>query len=430
MKLRRHGLLSTSAVLVLALSACGNERDDSPTAEPSAESSETASDEESDDEPSEDETASDGVEAAGPQPRLAVSYDGGVLVLDAEEGEVLLDQPAEGYVRLNPVGDERHVMVTAAGAFTALDLGAWTEEHGDHGHSYTADPVLTDFVVEAEEPGHVVGHDGRTTLFDDGTGTITAFDPQDLAELDEGEPELDTWTLPEAHHGVAAQDAHGNLLHTVGDEESRSGVTVVTAAGAELAASDECPGVHGEAYAGDVAVVGCEDGVLVVDGRTITKVASPDNYGRIGNQAGHATSPYVLGDYKTDADAELERPTRVTLVDTRDASLRIVDLPASYSFRSLGRTPSGDGLVLGTDGALHVVDAERGRATRAVPVVDAWREPTEWQEPRPKLEVVGETAYVTEPATQELHVVDLTTWKVTATHELPVVPDEVVAITG
>lgn len=415
---RRHRLLPTLALLVLALSSCGAEGEAEPS--PAAETEKEAT----------EETASDGVEVASSEARVAVSYDGGVLVLRAEDGAVLLDQPAEGYVRLNPAGDERHVMVTAGGAFTALDLGAWTDDHGDHGHSFTTDPALTDFGVAAEEPGHVVEHDGRTTLFDDGTGTITAFDPHDLTELDEGEPALDTWELPEAHHGVAAQDGHGNLLHTVGDEDSRSGIRLVTASGAELASSDACPGVHGEAYAGDVAVVGCEDGVLVVEGREITKVASPDSYGRIGNQAGHATSPYVLGDYKTDPDAELERPTRVTLVDTRDASLRVVDLPASYSFRSLGRTPDGDGLVLGTDGALHVVDAERGRATRAVPVVDAWREPTEWQQPRPTLEVAGDTAYVSEPATRELHVVDLTTWEVTATHRLPVVPDELVAIAG
>lgn len=407
--------LSTLPLAALLLTACGTEDDSSsPATAPSSAPS----------------ASSDAVETAGPEERVAVTYEGGVLVVRAEDGEVLLDQPVEGYPRLSPAGDERHVMVSAAGGFTALDLGAWTEEHGDHGHSFTVDPTLTDFVVAAEEPGHVVPHHGRTALFDDGTGTITAFDPHDLADLADGEPALDTWELPEAHHGVAMQDGHGNLTHTVGDEESRSGIRVTTAAGAELAASDECPGVHGEAFAGDVAVFGCEDGVLVVEGRDIRKVASPDAYGRIGNQAGHETSPYVLGDYKSDPDAELERPTRVSLIDTRDATLRLVDLPASYTFRSLGRTPDGDGLVLGTDGALHVVDAERGRVSASVPVVDAWEEPIEWQEARPALRVAGDTAYVTEPATSELHVVDLTTMRTTATHALPVVPDELVAVTG
>src|SRR3546814_16304356 len=62
-----------------------------------------------------------------------------------------------------------------------------------------------------------------------------------------------------------------------------------------------------------------------------------DSYGRIGNQAGSQASPVLLGDYKTDPDAELERPTRISLIDTRTAKIRLVDLPTSYSFRSLGR---------------------------------------------------------------------------------------------
>lgn len=363
-----------------------------------------------------------------PEPRLAVTYDGGVLVLRATDGEVLLDEPLDGFLRVNPAGDERHVFVSRPGGFTALDLGAWTSDHGDHGHSYADDPDLLDLTVPAEEPGHVVAHHGWTTLFDDGTGTMTSFETHDLDEPDELETE--TATTPDPHHGVAARTHDGGWLHTVGTAEERSGLTVETADGETLASTDECPGVHGEAFAGEVAVVGCEDGVLVVDGTEITKVAAPDAYGRIGNQAGHDESAYVLGDYKTDPDAELERPTRVSVIDTTDASLRLVDLPASYSFRSLGRTPDGDGLVLGTDGSLHVVDVRRGTVGASLPVVAPWREPLDWERPRPTLEVVGGTAYVTEPATREIHVVDLASMAVTDTLVLDVVPNEVVGVTG
>lgn len=404
----------TRTVVLLAASAlvlvgCGTESSDSD-ADPGASASAT--------------------EVKAPEPRLAATYDGGVLVLDATTGEVLLDEPVEGYARLNPAGDGRHVFVSATGGFTALDLGAWTDEHGDHGHSWTTDAQLTDFTVAAEEPGHVVPHHGRTTLFDDGTGTITALDPADLADLADGEPALDTWQTDEPHHGVAVQEGHGNLIVTAGDEESRSSVKVMTAAGAELAASDECPGVHGEAFAGEVAVFGCEDGVLVVDGTEISKVDAPDDYGRIGNQAGHDESPFVLGDYKVDPDAELERPTRVSVIDTRDASLRLVDLPSSYSFRSLGRTSDGDGLVLGTDGALHVVDMASAEVTDSLPVVETWEEPLDWHDPRPTLLVLGDTAYVTEPASDRLHVVDLTTLEVTDSHDLSETPDELSGTAG
>jgi len=219
-------------------------------------------------------------------------------------------------------------------------------------------------------------------------------------------------------------------VHTVGTTESRSGVRVLDADGRVVAATDDCPGVHGEAAAEEAVVLGCEDGAVVVDGRRIREVDAPDPYGRIGNQAGSEVSPVVLGDYKVDPDAELERPTRVSLIDTRSASLRLVDLGTNYSFRSLARTGDGDGVVLGTDGALHVVDVRRARVSDSIPVVVPWREQMDWTEARPNLEVLGETAFVTEPATSEVHVVDLRRGEVVATHVLPEVPDELVALPG
>lgn len=365
-----------------------------------------------------------------PEPRLAVTYDGGVLVLRAADGEVLADVPAEGFLRVSPAGDERHVFLTRPGSFTALDLGAWTADHGDHEHSYVDDPELTEFSVPADEPGHVVPHHGTTTLFDDATGTVTSFETHELASLSKREPELTESETAEPHHGVAVTLEDGGTIRTVGTVEERSGVEVVDASGTVVASTGECPGVHGETFAQEVAVFGCEDGVVLVDGTGITKVAAPDAYGRSGNLAGSDASPYVLGDYKTDPDAELERPTRVSVVDTRDASVRLVDLGTSYTFRSLGRTPAGDGLVLGTDGALHVLDLAAGSVGASVPVVEAWEEPVDWEQPRPALEVVGETAYVTDPATRTVHVVDLATLTVTATHALSVVPNEIAGVTG
>ncbi|SOR77458.1 hypothetical protein SCNRRL3882_0930 [Streptomyces chartreusis NRRL 3882] len=110
-----------------------------------------------------------------------------------------------------------------------------------------------------------------------------------------------------------------------------------------------------------------------------------------------ATSPILLGDYKTDPEAELERPTRISLIDTETAKLRLVDLGTSYSFRSLGRGPRGEALVLGTNGTLHVIDPETGKVDMKIPVVGEWQEPLDWQQPRPTLFVRDHTAYVSEP---------------------------------
>ncbi|UOT03180.1 zinc metallochaperone AztD [Rhodococcus opacus] len=345
--------------------------------------------------------------------RLALSYDGGVLVLDAQSLDVVGSAEVDGFTRLNPAGDDRHVLVSTGNSFTALD---------------TAEPALTDVAFEAKTPGHVVRHDGKTALFDDGTGLVRVFDP---AGLSEGTPDTTEFTTPEAHHGVAVELSDGSLLTTVGNEDERTGIVVLDRDRKEIARNEDCPGVHGEAVAADeTVVVGCQNGLLIYRDGVITKVTSPDPYGRIGNQAGDEDSPILLGDYKTDPDAELERPERVSLTDTATGQLTLVDLGTSYTFRSLGRAPHGEALVLGTDGAVHVIDPNSKAVSRTVDVLDPWTEPDKWQSPRPALYVQDHTAYVTDPANKKIHTIDLDTWTVSGQADLPEIPNEITGVTG
>ncbi|MDN5721027.1 MAG: hypothetical protein L0H07_12805, partial [Corynebacterium sp.] len=108
----------------------------------------------------------------------------------------------------------------------------------------------------------------------------------------------------------------------------------------------------------------------------------------------------------------------------------LVELGTSYSFRSLARGPEGEALVLGTDGKLHVIDPETGEETDAWDVVDEWEEPVEWQEARPTLFVQGDRAYVSEPSSNELHVVDLSNGEILTSAELPETPNELTGVTG
>ena len=420
---RRHTqILSAAAVLTLGLTACGS----GTTADPSASSTPTPITRADDVSTSVGAPSGATVEEGARTPRLALTHDEGVIVLDAVTMELLGEFPLEGFTRLNPVGDERHLMVTEGEGFRVLDLGGYSLPHGDHDHHHSTEPTLTEMTFAAKRPGHVVVHAGRTVLYGDGDGSIRSFDSDALREGATSKPEVTTRTERTPHHGVAVEREDGSVVTTVGTEDERTGIVIRDAKGKEVASSDECPGVHGEAAAqGGALVFGCEDGLLLVQGDEITKVDAPDDYGRIGNQAGSEESPFVLGDYKTDPDAELERPTRVSITDTRDGSLRLVDLPASYSFRSLERGPDGEGVVLGTDGRLHVIDMAKGEVSRSIDVVEEWTEPTEWQQPRPTVHVQDGTAYVTEPSSKALHMVDLESGKVVSSGELPVVPNEI-----
>ncbi|MFD9293289.1 zinc metallochaperone AztD [Streptomyces sp. NPDC060030] len=334
---------------------------------------------------------------------LVATYGGGLYILDGESLELAGTVELSGFNRVNPAGDDDHVVVSTDSGFRVLNATG---------------QKLTDIEYEGAKPGHVVRHAGKTALFTDGTGEVNVFDP---SELSGGEkPAGRTYASAEAHHGVAIELSNGELLSTLGTEEKRTGALVLDKNNKETARNENCPGVHGEAAArGEAVAVGCEDGVLIYKDGTFTKVDAPDDYGRIGNQAGSDLSPVLLGDYKTDPEAELERPTRISLIDTETAKLRLVDLGTSYSFRSLARGPHGEALVLGTDGFIHVVDPDSGKVEKKIPAVGKWQEPLDWQQARPTLFVRDHTAYVSDPNKNALHALDLDDGRKLASVTLP-----------
>lgn len=143
--------------------------------------------------------------------RITLTYDGGLLVLD-QDLRVVADDAIDGFTRVNPAGDGRHVLVTVPEGFRLLDTAA--------------DPALTDAVFPADTGGHAVVHGDRTALFADGTGDVTTFDN---TELDgDALPDARTTESEAAHHGVAIELEDGTLLTTIGTEESRSGVRALT----------------------------------------------------------------------------------------------------------------------------------------------------------------------------------------------------------
>ncbi|WP_087486434.1 hypothetical protein [Brachybacterium massiliense] len=380
-------------------------------------------------------TTSDRTEVGALSPRIVLAHEGGVTTLDSTDGATLGTAELEGYVRLNPAGDGRHVAVSASDAVTMYDTGLLVQGHGDHFHYYVQDPALTDLSVEAPHPGHVVPHGDRTAIFADGTGAITLIDP---ASLGDGQLEVLEQTATEApHHGVAVPLADGGLLTTQGTEDARSTVQVLDADGELVAETDDCPGVHGEAAAqptesGDVISLGCGNGSVIYRDGEFHKVAIEGDYQRSGNQKGHPDSPIVLADHKVEAEPAggIERPTEIALIDTRDATMQTVDLGSPYWFRSLDRGPDGEALVLTYDGELNILDPETGEMLHEVPVTGEWTEPEQWQEAGPMMSVADGTAFVVDPAAQTLTMVDIASGETYRELELPVVPHEIQVATG
>ena len=79
---------------------------------------------------------------------------------------------------------------------------------------------------------------------------------------------------------------------------------------------------------------------------------------------------------------------------------------------------------------LDVFDPATREITDAYPVVEAWESPVEWQDPHPAILVDGDIAYVTEPAANAIHAVDLTTGEIVSSATLDVTPNEIAVATG
>ncbi len=396
----RLGVTAVLTGLALLASACGTATAPAGSAAPASSASGASAD------------------ATG---RIAVSSEGGISVLDGTTLELIKTFDSEEFTRLNAAGDGRHVFVTTTSGFQLLDM---------------ADPELTDLVVDATAAGHVVRHAGQTVLFDDGTGTTTIMESADLARTSSELPQTRTYTADSAHHGVSIVLADGTLLTTLGDETSRSGAVALEAHEDHwhsFTESKECPGIHGEGTAANEAVVfGCEDGALLYHDGKFEKFTAPDKYGRMGNAFVSETSPIVVGDYKNDPDAEGYLLNSVALIDTEKHSFNVVDLPDSvnYTFRDVARGPGDLVYILSTNGSIHVLDPKDGKIVNEFPVIKTWDGPVEWQDAHPAIVAHGDTAYVTEPAANSIHAVDLTTGKITASRKMDVTPNEIAITTA
>ncbi|QCR18305.1 hypothetical protein [Agrococcus sp. SGAir0287] len=395
-RLRRRATsaIAVGAAAAVALAACSSPAE--PAAAPSAEE-----------------------EHAHGGGRLALTTDAGVVVLDAETLEqvsatVALD---DDFLRINPAGDGEHVFVTSSNGFEVLATGASTD----------AEPSLTGAVFEGAAAGHVVLHAGRTVLFDDATGDFWAFDTGTLTDSAELPADVAAYESEAAHHGVAVELADGTIVSTLGTEEARTGVRILDADGTEIARDESCPSVHGEGVAADEHVlIGCQDGVLLYGDGEFQKLDSPDDFGRVGNLYTTDESPIAFTDYRDDPDAEGVLLHRIGMVDTAAGTWEILDLPegVEYTWQGVERDEHGDLWIVGTDGALHKVDGETGELVGSYPVIDAWEGPAEWQQPHPFLVVAGHTAYVTDPASLEIHAVDIDSGEVLATGSLESAPNE------
>lgn len=126
--MRRGLTLAVGVALAGALGACGSNRASSPAAEANSAKAAAGS------------SADDGkrTEVRAVHPRIVIAHDGGLQTIDSDSGKVLAKTSQPGFLRLNPAGDGRHVMVSDGDTFRVFDAGVEAEPHGGHFHYWNS----------------------------------------------------------------------------------------------------------------------------------------------------------------------------------------------------------------------------------------------------------------------------------------------------
>lgn len=353
-------------------------------------------------------------EAAG---RLVFTHADGansrVYVHDLESGETINDfalvHPATG-VYTSPGG--RYAVIVQRDNDQVEFLDSGIHLHDDHVHEDA--PSMLGFTLNGVAPTHYRVNGEHATVFfdgDNGAGQMSSFQLFSDESLADGGV-LASRTLDTAHHGVAEPlDSWVLVSHAETSGSSATGVTLLELHNdhfhdeGELATA--CPGLHGAATHGVYSVFGCQDGVLVAelhgDHFHDAKVAVPE---RIATVLGHPDVEALIGVSYPDGNLYAIDPEAgtATQVDWRNGA---VDgggapvAPKAQAFDAHGEHL----LVLDSEGDLHVLETSDWSHRAALALLDT----VPGAGPAPTLAVSGsgDQAFVSDPAAQALHIVDL-----------------------
>ncbi|WP_332687530.1 zinc metallochaperone AztD [Devosia sp.] len=350
-----------------------------------------------------------------------------VTALDLATGDTLATFPLASPAALYADGDAVFAVQGASNQVSAIRSGISVDDHGDHGDIEVSDPELVDAVMTGDKPAHFVEHGGKAALFFDGSGKVSLFDSHEWAH--DGEVavvELDSGT---AHHGVAVPWGDYTLVSFANAEDEkkpRLGLNVVDKDGNKVGDTHACPDLHGEATSGDLVIVGCGDGVLIVSGSgepQVTKLAYdglPD--GKSTTFLGGVGMQYFLGNYGAD---------KVVLIDPAEAEpYRLVDLPTRRVHFVVDPIRPKFAYIFTEDGKLNQLDVLSGEIVQSLSVTEPYSMDGDWSLPRPRIAVAGDVVAVTDPNQGEVHLIDIASFTETGAIPVAGAPYNIVAVGG
>lgn len=352
-----------------------------------------------------------------------------VSAVDLASGETIASFPLAGPAALYTAHEGQAVIAVqgASNRVSAIRSGIAIEDHGDHGDIEISDPELIDAVLEGEVPGHFVEHGDKFALFFDGSGLVSLVDTHDW--LDHGHVHADELDSGTPQHGVAVPWGDFTLVSTANaddEKKPRIGLNVLDSDGNVVGDTHACPDLHGEAVSGNVLIVGCGDGVLIVSGSGEPHVQKLDYSGlpegKTTTLLGGQGLQYFLGNYGAD---------RIVLIDPAEADpYRLIDLPTRRVHFVTDPVRPKFAYIFTEDGHLRQLDVVKGEITGSLRLTEPYSMDGAWNLPRPRLAVAGDYIAVTDPLAGVVHLVDAASFELARDIEVEGTPFNIVAVGG
>ncbi|MHC6594112.1 hypothetical protein [Arthrobacter sp. C152] len=326
----------------------------------------------------------------------------GLLTLNARTGEgqllSLATEETSGAGAGGPVSgaqvDGRYALLTTAAGVRVFDTGAWTVDHGEHKHYYSAQPRPVG-ELSVPDPGAVAGDGKSIAVASRSAGYASVYRHQDLDAGSLAEASRITMSpqsgmvVPYAGHFIASAADAGST--------TAAGVEVRDASDAVVLGRQDCAGLAHHAATRAGVVFACADGALLITGEDGTFAA-----GKIPYPDGGAGHPPATRLEHRPGSSELAGPAGDSGVWHLDIAARIwTYLPTPVAV--VAASAVGDGkrvLAAGVDGSLLALNPATGAVTDRAALLPPGPEHV------PQLRVDASRAYISDPSRSQVHEID------------------------
>ena len=293
-----------------------------------------------------------------------------------------------------------------------FDGGVFLVEHGDH-FDLVSEPVSrTSIEIAEERPIHFVNSHGWTAIFADARGWVFMFEEHDMIE---GTGDYEPVVLDAGpQHGAALAISDEHVIVTTKNPDFPADSDDSLPVGVEVrdfndqivydASNRSCPGMHGESHNAHGAAFGCIGGVLFLhghdDGYGHEFIVNPPEMredARIGSVYGHHDLDHFFGSASY-FDGQGFASDGFWLIDVTAGEMTRVFDGATLA-AAIGE--HGETLyLLGADAVLYALDGHDGDTLASADMIGAS------EAGRPRMIVVGEHLFITDPGDGHVVMVD------------------------